>query len=822
MKNGKTSGREAFLLLLVLLVVSGVSLTALSLSDSMLMNYEESILINKATQARCAAESGINAARVFLANDKATQQQMGGAWNNPTFFQAINIVADSDPKELCHFSIISPSLDADGNYTSARYGLQNESAKINLNSLTIVDRLMNAAGAASAALGQGSSALSSLGIPSGLADQTQSASGSGGVGQQLLMGLPSMTPEIADAILDYLDADDESRPYGCESEYYSQLPTPYSASNGPIYSVDELLLVRGVTPQLLFGFDQNRNGVLESFELNSASATPPTTTTATTATAEDGTELNTAVPMLGWSQYFTLYSREKNVDSTGAPRININGADLTQLKEDLDAALGNPDWSSFIIAYLINGPANTTSGGQNQGGGQIRGGNGAGGRGDGKQNGDGNQRGPGGPQPNSPSRPGFVNSTDHDGQRTEARMDATVVPDINSFNNRRISSNRLSSKLLDSINGSLINSSPFSKYAAQQRNGVGNAPKGGGGGKQGGQNNGGGGGFGGKASNGGNNQNGPNGNGSRGGDGRGGDGRGGDGRGGDGRGGDGRGGDGRGGDGRGGDGRGGDGRGGDGRGGDGRGGDGRGGDGRGGDGKGRDGKGGDGRGGQGGGSGSGASGGGGSGGNNTRTVPWTDGAVQLDLTAQPKGKFSQVLDLVGATISVTQNGQTTNYTSPFQNNPIAMVAYLPMIMEKLTTVDGPVIPGRININEAPREILAGIPGMTTEIVDAIVEARADGSESENRRFETWPLVEGLITLEQMRSLIPLVNVGGDVYKAQVVGYYEQGAAFARVEAIIDAAEQVPTVVAYRRMDHLGRGFSNAVLGQRSLGNTTGN
>jgi hypothetical protein len=69
----------------------------------------------------------------------------------------------------------------------------------------------------------------------------------------------------------------------------------------------------------------------------------------------------------------------------------------------------------------------------------------------------------------------------------------------------------------------------------------------------------------------------------------------------------------------------------------------------------------------------------------------------------------------------------------------------------------------------------------------------------------------------MRSLIPLITAGGDVYKAQVIGYYEQGSSFARVEAIIDAAEAVPTVVSYRRLDHLGRGFSNATLGQRAVG-----
>ncbi len=40
------------------------------------------------------------------------------------------------------------------------------------------------------------------------------------------MGLPGMTVEIADAILDYIDADEEPRPYGAESEYYRSSLVP--------------------------------------------------------------------------------------------------------------------------------------------------------------------------------------------------------------------------------------------------------------------------------------------------------------------------------------------------------------------------------------------------------------------------------------------------------------------------------------------------------------------------------------------------------------------------------------------------------------------
>jgi hypothetical protein len=144
-----------------------------------------------------------------------------------------------------------------------------------------------------------------------------------------------------------------------------------------------------------------------------------------------------------------------------------------------------------------------------------------------------------------------------------------------------------------------------------------------------------------------------------------------------------------------------------------------------------------------------------------------------------------------------------------------MAIYMPVLMDKLTTVEGPSIPGRISVNDCPRSILMGIPSMTEEIVDAIIEARAEQSDSENRKFESWLVVEGHITIDQFRTLAPLITGGGNVYRAQVVGYFEQGPAFCRAEAILDAAGDVPTVRMYRRMDHLGRAFSLPVLGQRT-------
>jgi general secretion pathway protein K len=58
---------------------------------------------------------------------------------------------------------------------------------------------------------------------------------------------------IVDSILDWRDPDDLYRLNGAEDEYYESLAHPYRTKNGPFDSVEELLLVRGVTPEIFYG-----------------------------------------------------------------------------------------------------------------------------------------------------------------------------------------------------------------------------------------------------------------------------------------------------------------------------------------------------------------------------------------------------------------------------------------------------------------------------------------------------------------------------------------------------------------------------------------
>ncbi len=58
---------------------------------------------------------------------------------------------------------------------------------------------------------------------------------------------------IVDSILDWRDKDHFHRVNGAEDDYYSSLSEPYECRDGDFMSVGELLLVRGMTPELFYG-----------------------------------------------------------------------------------------------------------------------------------------------------------------------------------------------------------------------------------------------------------------------------------------------------------------------------------------------------------------------------------------------------------------------------------------------------------------------------------------------------------------------------------------------------------------------------------------
>ena len=64
----------------------------------------------------------------------------------------------------------------------------------------------------------------------------------------------SKAGDIADAIKDWIDADEEiTPPGGAETSYYATLNPPYAAKNLPLDCIEELLMIKGITKELFAG-----------------------------------------------------------------------------------------------------------------------------------------------------------------------------------------------------------------------------------------------------------------------------------------------------------------------------------------------------------------------------------------------------------------------------------------------------------------------------------------------------------------------------------------------------------------------------------------
>ncbi len=176
-----------------------------------------------------------------------------------------------------------------------------------------------------------------------------------------LMALPYMEETIADAIVDWRDGDDDIQAEGAEVGYYENLPIPYTIRNGPLRTVRELLCVKGVTEENLYGEDTNLNGLLDSNERD-GDLSPP---------SDNGDEYLDE----GWIAYLTCCSYEKNVDADGDNRVNINQADQQQLQDQLELKASQAKWivdnrgGGFrSIGDLINDNSPKTSSSESSGG----------------------------------------------------------------------------------------------------------------------------------------------------------------------------------------------------------------------------------------------------------------------------------------------------------------------------------------------------------------------------------------------------------------------------------------------------------------------
>lgn len=273
---------DAFVLVAVLIVIMLASMVAVSLLFHVKAEDNASAASAGSEQAWAAAMSGVYEAMRIAAQTKPGEFDWRD--NRAVFHERFLF---DDGADRWFFTVYAPP-DPDA-HDELRYGLTDEAGKLNVN----------------------------------FAAETN------------LLKLPNMTPVLTQALLDFLDADNTAHPEGAEQEFYDALARPYTIRNGPLDTLDDLLLVRGFSPALVFGEDANHNFRLDPNEDDGDQRSPPDN--------KDG-KLD-----LGLRQFLTVSSYEYDDDNEGVPRTDINDPTDPLPKVELPEPL-----VTYILALRTN------------------------------------------------------------------------------------------------------------------------------------------------------------------------------------------------------------------------------------------------------------------------------------------------------------------------------------------------------------------------------------------------------------------------------------------------------------------------------------
>lgn len=313
--RSRSQQRQGVVLFVVVIVVALVSLAAYGFVILMQSENRAAHLAADQMQVEQIAESGNAYLRVLAAQSRAQRDLIGGWHHNPSQFQDLTVDADPTGTRHGRFSIVCTHLNDDVMLGGPRFGVENASTKLSLEALLQWD------------------------------DQFP------GAGRTALMQLPEMTETLADSLLDWIDADDVTREFGAESDFYLGLDPPRQPPNRLPSVLEELLDVQAIA------------GLSAS---PTASATRPQDRPVDVPPEPTGdrsfapNHANAMPGNLPWWRFLTLHSAERNESYDGQPRINLNHSDLNGLYSELSARFGD-ELAKFVVALRLHGPSQSDS-----------------------------------------------------------------------------------------------------------------------------------------------------------------------------------------------------------------------------------------------------------------------------------------------------------------------------------------------------------------------------------------------------------------------------------------------------------------------------
>lgn len=212
----KDCARRGFVLIMVMVVLTGLALVAFHLAARCRMRLAEVSGSVRAAQGRWLAHAAVQRGIVALEADGNEWDWLSELW--------AQLGRDDSPQ---WFGRPIEGLSTD---LVARCSVMDEHAKINVRSL----------------------------------DHVPPVASLGAWGQ-------SLSPLLAD----WIDSNDDRRADGAESADYAEAASEgYSAKNRPLEVLEELRFLKGMSPETMLGEDSNGNGVLDAWEDDGA-ARPP-------------------------------------------------------------------------------------------------------------------------------------------------------------------------------------------------------------------------------------------------------------------------------------------------------------------------------------------------------------------------------------------------------------------------------------------------------------------------------------------------------------------------------------------------------------------
>ena len=183
-----------------------------------------------------------------------------------------------------------------------------------------------------------------------------------------------------------------------------------------------------------------------------------------------------------------------------------------------------------------------------------------------------------------------------------------------------------------------------------------------------------------------------------------------------------------------------------------------------------------------------------------------DGEDRIDVT--DGGSASELSSLLEEELGASRAaeiqqavGQTNNITSVLQYLSRSGMTYdeALLVEDALTVSEDEYLPGLVNINTAPAEVLACLPGLDESIADEIVAYRR-GLEIEQPGM-AWVL--DMLEDEMIERAGPYLTGRTFQYTADIVAVGRNGRGFRRQQFVFDLTDEEPIVVYRRDLSRLG-------------------